>query len=144
MLISDLPLKNREDLVLTGPDETVANAASQLSEGNFGALPVCNQAGGLVGILSERDIVRGFSEHGVKLSDINVSELMTAEVVTCQLGDDVNEVMGIMNARGFRHLPVLGGDHLHSIVSSRDVMAAMLEETTSHFRTMGLAYEMVR
>ena len=76
--------------------------------------------------------------------DMKVSDLMTADVVTCQLGDEVNEIMQVMNQRGFRHLPVLDGIRLHSIVSSRDVMAAMLEETATNFRTMGLAYEMVR
>ena len=144
MLISELPLNDHEDLAFVGPDEAVSTVATILSEGNIGALPVCNQSGGLVGILSERDIVHGLCRHGNLLGDMKVSDLMSADVVTCQLGDEVNEIMQVMNQRGFRHLPVLDGIRLHSIVSSRDVMAAMLEETATNFRTMGLAYEMVR
>ena len=144
MKINELQIKYNTDLAITHPDETISKVAAILSELNIGALPVCDQSGDLIGIISERDIVRGFSENGDKLSDLKVSNLMTSEVITCRLEDNVNEIMEVMNKCGFRHLPVLDDDRLYSIISSRDVMAAILEEMKTNFRNMALAYETVR
>ncbi len=144
MLIDDLALKNTGDLAVIGPDDKISKATNVLNGLNIGALPVCNSSGEIVGILSERDIVRGMSDNGSELQDLDVSDLMTTEVVTCGPTDDVGDVMAIMDDRRIRHIPVVKDDNLVSIVSSRDVMSAVLDETKTHFKNMGLAYEMVR
>ncbi len=64
MRIEDLLLKTHRNLITIAPDETAATAAEVLTANNIGALPVCDPAGRLVGILSERDIVHGLSECG--------------------------------------------------------------------------------
>ena len=144
MLIDDLALKNTGDLAVIGPDDKISKATNVLNGLNIGALPVCNSSGEIVGILSERDIVRGMSDNGSELQDLDVSDLMTTEVVTCGPTDDVGDVMAIMDDRRIRHIPVVKDDNLVSIVSYRDVMSAVLDETKTHFKNMGLAYEMVR
>jgi CBS domain-containing protein len=144
MQIDELPLTNANYLAVTNPDETISKVALIITERNIGALPVCDKSGKLVGIISERDIVHGFSEKGADLNELKVSDLMTSNVISCHPGDDVNEIMEVMNKHGIRHVPVLDGDKLFSIVSSRDVMSAILMETKANFQTMGLAYETVR
>lgn len=144
MQIKDLPLKSRADLAITQVDDTIPKTAAMLSSLNIGALPVCDPSGKIIGILSERDIVRGVSENAADLNNLTVADLMTAKVMTCNLDDDTEKVMEIMRKNGFRHLPVLDDDRLISIVSSRDIMAAVLGETKTNFKNMGLAYEMVR
>ena len=144
MKINDLPLTNASDLALTQPDETVSEAATIMTTRNIGALPVVDQSGDLVGIISERDIVHGFTENPSALNNQTVSGLMTREVITCRLDDEVNEIMEEMEKHNIRHVPVLDGARLFSIISSRDLMAAVLTETKAHFHTIGLAYETVR
>ena len=144
MQIDDLPLTERNDLATTQADQSVSTVAATLKANNIGAMPVCDQSGAVIGIISERDIVQGFAERGAGLGDLKVSDLMTSNVITCHLGDDVNNIMEIMNENKIRHIPVLDGDELYSIVSSRDVMTVVLNETKANFHTIGLAYETVR
>jgi CBS domain-containing protein len=144
MLIDELHLKSNHDLISIQSAEKVSKAADVLNRHNIGALPVFGDTGDLVGIISERDIVRGLSENGAGLQDLSVSELMTKDVITCTPDDDVNDIMAVMNDNGIRHIPVIEENHLSGVVSSRDLMAAVLEETKSHCQTLGLAYEMVR
>ncbi len=144
MLIDDLSLKTIDELVTIEPNASAATAIKLLTDNNIGALPVCDDAGELVGILSERDIVRGLSQGKNNHDTLNVSDLMTSDVVTCTHGDDVDDIMAVMNDRKIRHVPVVDDGLLNTIVSSRDIMYAMLDEARDHARTMSLAYEMVR
>lgn len=144
MQIADLSLKNNADLLTINPESAASNAVSILNRYNIGALPVCNAAGDLVGIISERDIVRGLTENKIDLERLNVSDLMTSDVVTCSPEDEVDEIMAIMDERHIRHIPVVEEGRLSTIVSSRDIMSAMLEEAVTRANTMSLAYEMVR
>jgi len=144
MQITDLNLKHDKNLVTIDPAAAVSKAAAVLDGHNIGALPVCAPSGNLVGIISERDIVRGLSEKGQDVNGLTVADLMTHDVITCKPGDDVNEIMSVMDERRIRHIPVIEGSRLSAIVSSRDVMGALLEETKTHCETLGLAYEMVR
>tara|TARA_B100000315_G_scaffold259977_1_gene318482 strand:- start:1644 stop:2078 length:435 start_codon:yes stop_codon:yes gene_type:complete len=144
MKINDLALTSAGDLALTQPDETISKAATVMTTRNIGALPVIDQSGDLIGIISERDIVHGFSERRAALNDQKVSDLMTTDVITCHLDDEVNEIMAEMQKHNIRHVPVLDASRLFSIISSRDLMAAVLKETKAHFHTLGLAYETVR
>ena len=144
MQIDDLSLSNDNDLIIIQPEATVSEAANVLNAHKVGALPVCNPDGELVGIISERDIVRGLSEIGFDLPELSVSDLMTDNVITCGPNDDVNEIMGVMDDNHIRHIPVLKDNRLNSIISSRDIISAVLEETKTQCKTMSLAYEMVR
>jgi len=144
MQIGDLSLKGSQDLATVHPDVAVSDAIALLSRYNIGALPVCDASGDLIGIISERDIVRGLSENTAGLDDLTVADLMTSDVVTCSPGDDLEKVMSMMDEQHIRHIPVLEQGRLSTIVSSRDVMSAVLEEAMARATNMSLAYEMVR
>jgi CBS domain-containing protein len=144
MRIKDIMNETDRDLITVGPDETARAASEILTSNNIGAVVVCDGAGRMIGILSERDIVHGLSERGSDVSRVAVAELMTAEVVTCGPGDDVGDTMSMMNAHHIRHLPVLVDGRPAAMVSSRDLMEALLEETEKQRDIFANAYEMVR
>lgn len=144
MRIKDIISETNRDLITISPDETAQAASGILTSNNIGAVVVCDRLGRMVGILSERDIVHGLSERGSEISGVTVAELMTAEVITCGLEDDVGDIVSIINAHHFRHLPVLVDGHPAAMVSSRDVMEAFLGTTEKQRDIFANAYEMVR
>jgi len=144
MQIANLSLTAKTDLVTILPDTAVSKAVVLLNQHNIGALPVCDSSGSLIGIVSERDIVRGLSEGNVDLDKLIVEDLMTANVITCSSEDDIEDIMAVMDGNHIRHIPVMGAEGLSTMISSRDVMAAALAEAKTHVNTLSLAYEMVR
>lgn len=144
MNIEDIRLRDDSDLIVVGPDDTVMQAANALAKNNIGALPVCDAAGKLVGILSERDIVREVSLQGPGLFEQKLSAVMTNEVFTCKPGDDTNDVMEVMQANRFRHIPVVVDGRVTRMISTRDLMGAVLEEVREQRGTLAVAYELVR
>lgn len=144
MQIEDLLHKTQRNLITIDPDETAEAAAEVLTTNNIGALPVCDRDGRLVGILSERDIVNGLSKRGGDIAGVKVSELMSPKVVTCGPQDDVGDTMSVMSERYFRHIPVLVDGRPSAMISSRDVMEALLEKTEAQRDVFANAYEMVR
>lgn len=144
MKIKDLYLKNNPELVTILSDAPAMNAVTLLNQHNIGALPVRDPSGELVGIISERDIIRSLSESNLGLDNMTVENLMTPDVATCGPDDDVTRVLEIMDERQIRHIPVLVAGRLSNIISSRDVITAALGESKSRLTDMVLAYEMVR
>ncbi len=124
------------DVVTILPDRTLADAARLLSERRIGAVVVADADGGLVGILSERDIVRALSRSGSEALASAVRAHMTADVVTCTSGMLVVEVMEVMTRGKFRHLPVVEGGRLAGIVSIGDVVKHRLAEIESEQRAL--------
>ena len=144
MLIEDILLNKDNSLVTIGPDAAVADVVATLTEHNIGALPVCDGDGALVGIISERDVVRNIARQGDSVLDLRISDVMTKDVVTCTPADDANDVMGVMKGNRIRHVPVVTDGRVINMVSARDAMVAMLEESLEQRRTLATAYEIVR
>lgn len=144
MQIGDLALHRERELVTTRPDATVSSVAARLSENNIGAMLVCDADGQLVGIISERDIIRSLAGSDGEFGALTVDALMTTDVVTCEPSDDLDHAMAVMDEHGIRHLPVVVDGRLATIVSSRDILRALLTKTKTHAKTLALAYEMVR
>jgi CBS domain-containing protein len=128
MLIAQILAAKGGDVVTTRPDATVAEVASLLKAKRIGAVVVTDPAGNLSGILSERDLARGLADHGAKLLDMRVSQLMTVEVVTCSPDDGIGQLMQTMTERRFRHLPVVEDGRMIGIISIGDVVKHRLQE----------------
>jgi CBS domain-containing protein len=111
-----------------GPNETLAQAAGRLADHRIGALVVTNGDRKVVGILSERDIVRMIARHGAAALGQSVREAMTAKVKICNDSHTINQVMEIMTAGRFRHLPVERNGELDGIISIGDVVKKRIEE----------------
>jgi CBS domain-containing protein len=112
-------------------DAMVSEAIARLVQNNIGSLPVTDGEGRLVGIFSERDVLRGIHNRGEGFAGIRVSEVMTPNPVTCRLDDDVNDVMGAMSGRRIAKVPVLDGSQLVGIVSVGDVIKVMFDRVNS-------------
>ncbi len=122
-------LKHKGHHVVTvGPLQTVASVVKVLTQNRIGAAPVINEAGQLVGIISERDIIRGISGQGDAVLTRPAEELMTREVRTCSSEDQLVDIMQVMTHQRFRHLPVVQNGALDGIVSIGDVVKQRLEE----------------
>lgn len=114
-------------VVTLGPDATLSQAASVLARERVGALVITNGDRKIAGILSERDIVRTLAKEGAAALDKPVRDSMTARVKTCSEHHTINDVMEIMTAGRFRHLPVERNGLLHGIVSIGDVVKKRIE-----------------
>jgi CBS domain-containing protein len=108
------------------PDATVVELLGELAEHNVGALPVVD-GGNLIGIVSERDVVRRLHAGGAALLHARVADIMTTEVTTCSPSDDVADVAAVMTSRRFRHLPVVVEGELAGIVSIGDMVKARID-----------------
>ena len=111
---------------------TVLEAARFMMEHNIGAVPVMRD-GGLVGILSERDIMNRVVAVGRTPGTTAVSEVMTANPRAVPADESIDECLFIMREFGFRHLPIVDGKELKGLVSLRDLLmrqAAEIERQT--------------
>jgi CBS domain-containing protein len=116
-------LKQKGRAVATIPPTlTLIEAAGRLTQRRIGALVVVDGQGEIAGIISERDIVRALAEAGAACLTRPVTEIMTHQVVTCQEGDTLDELMAMMTGRRFRHVPVVAEGDLVGIVSIGDVV----------------------
>lgn len=109
---------------------TVEDAAVMLADNHIGAIVVTDATGGIAGILSERDVAVSLPKFGAALGETLVSEIMTADVVACDTGTTVKQVLDIMVSNGIRHLPVVESDELKGVVSLRDVVGNWLGAIT--------------
>jgi CBS domain-containing protein len=104
------------------PSMTLLDVAGKLAARRIGAVVVVGTRGEVVGIISERDIIRALGEEGLAALKRPVGEIMTRQVVTCQETDTLDELMAMMTARRFRHLPVVTDNALVGIISIGDVV----------------------
>ncbi|GAA5123599.1 CBS domain-containing protein [Pseudonocardia adelaidensis] len=126
MRIADV-LRNKGTTVATvGPGATVAELLGVLADHNVGALPVID-GGRIIGIVSERDVVRRLHAGGAALLQARVADIMTTEVTTCSPNDDVSDLAAVMTSRRFRHLPVVVDGELAGIVSIGDLVKARID-----------------
>lgn len=133
MLIRDL-LKNQVT-TFAEPHQTVLEVARLMVEHNIGAVPVLKQ-GELVGIFSERDLMKRVVVHGKDPARTPVSEVMTEDPLTVQPQDDLETCMTLMRRHGFRHLLVCTGRELRGVVSLRDILLHDLDEKGDEVRMM--------
>lgn len=112
-------------LISCRPEDTVKSAATLLATNKIGAMPVVDQTGKLIGLLSERDIVRAFSIRNCDVMTMLVGELMSSNPVTCNKDDSMERAMLLMNRHRFRHLPVMDEGDLFGMLSIRDALEDM-------------------
>ena len=129
-VLSVLTHKGHE-VVTVAPQQTVAWVVKVLAQNRIGAVPVISEEGQLIGIISERDIIRGMSEHADAVLTLPADQLMTRDVKTCSSEDQLVDLMEVMTLQRIRHLPVIENGALHGIVSIGDVVKQRLEEVQS-------------
>jgi CBS domain-containing protein len=127
MRIADV-LRNKGASVATiTPETSVSGLLTELTVHNIGAMVVMSPDG-LVGIVSERDVVRKLHELGAEILRRPVSEIMTTLVATCAPSDSVDSLSALMTTNRVRHVPVMDNGRLAGIVSIGDVVKTRMEE----------------
>lgn len=122
-----LERKGREVATIP-PTSTVSDAVAMLAEVGVGALVVSPDGRTVVGILSERDVVRHLAREGGRVLEATVDRLMKAAVITCSSGSSSDDLMGMMTEGRFRHVPVVDDGVLVGIVSIGDVVKVRIEQ----------------
>jgi CBS domain-containing protein len=110
------------------PTATLETAVRTLAEHRIGALLVLGTDRRVIGILSERDIVRVLAEQGAGVLSQPLSQIMTRKVVTCNSSETIGVIMERMTAGKFRHVPVVEQEQVIGVVSIGDVVKYRLQE----------------
>jgi CBS domain-containing protein len=128
MIVSQILKAKGSDVTTIGPEASLAEAATKLARARIGALVVTARDGEIVGIISERDIVKAVAVSRGQAVDQAVEAVMTHKVATCAPADSLESLMREMTARRVRHLPVVNDNRLAGIISIGDVVKYRLDE----------------
>jgi CBS domain-containing protein len=135
MTIATILARKGVKVVTIRPEQTLREALAMLAQHSIGALIVTDATGTLVGILSERDIVRE-AVRNERFFDLGVDRIMTKTVIAGTPADDLTAVAITMTNKRFRHLPVLDGGKLVGVISLGDVMKAQRDEYLGEVDTL--------
>lgn len=127
MTVAAILAKKGRDVFTVPADLSISEVVQILTSRRIGAVVVVDSAARILGIVSERDVVRALARGGGALEG-SVSSIMTAKVVTCTDRNTINEVMARMTEGRFRHLPVVEDGRLSGIISIGDVVKARIEQ----------------
>ncbi len=128
MTVKAILSRKGNDVVTADPNATLAEAVRILAARRIGALVVTGADRRIIGIVSERDVVRVLGDRGPAALEQPISEVMTRKVTTCSMRDTVAELMERMTEGKFRHVPVVEDGRLAGIVSIGDVVKWRVHE----------------
>ena len=128
MKVSSILKRKGTDVVTVQPNLTVAAAAREMTKKEIGSLVVSNDGQTVLGLIGERDIVRGLAYYGAHVGELRVSDLMNRSVVTCDPEQTVTSTMAAMTQYRARHLPVVQNHALCGLVSIGAAVKHRLEE----------------
>jgi CBS domain-containing protein len=127
-VVRDLLARKGTDVVSITPTASVLEAARLMNDRSVGGLLVVDDAGTLLGIFTERDILRRVVAANLPPETTKVSDVFTRDVVTCLPETSVDEVGAIMSNRRVRHLPVVDAGGLHGVITIGDLLAHRVSE----------------
>lgn len=129
MKVKEYLAKLKRVVITCRPEDTVETAATLLVTNQIGAMPVRDANGHIVGMLSEREIMRGLSQQGKQVERLLVGDLMAKKLITCAPDDAMVAARTLMKASRVRHLLVMEDDRLVGLLSISDVLEAILQDT---------------
>jgi len=125
----DTILKNKGHNVFTiRPEHSITETAALLSAKKVGVAVVCDGKGKVLGVISERDIVKAIAQFGKGALEMAVRNVMTTPALTCKLDDAAKKILEVMTDKRVRHLPVVEGEELVGIVSIGDAVNLRLQQ----------------
>ena len=136
MIVKNILAEKRGNVVTIHPTANLATAVKLLAEHRIGAVVILGADSRVVGILSERDIVRSLAERGPTALEEPVGQVMTRDVKTCSEEDSIVDLMGHMTTGKFRHMPVVQQGKLIGIVSIGDVVKRHVEEIDQEAKSL--------
>ena len=131
-VVRDLLARKGTDVVSITPSASVLEAARLMNDRSVGGLVVVDEAGALLGIFTERDILRRVVAANLSAETTKVADVFTRDIITCVPETTVDECGAIMSNRRVRHLPVVDAGGLHGVVTIGDLLAHRVsdQETT--------------
>ncbi len=128
--VRDLLARKSGEVLSIAPSDTVLAAALVMNQHGIGGLVVLDE-GKLLGVFTERDILRRVVAAGRSPADTRVREVMTSPVITCLPETSIEECGAIMSGKRIRHLPVTDARGLIGLVTSGDLLAFQVAEHTA-------------
>lgn len=130
MKIGEFLKRARQQLVTCLPDSSLAALARLMYSHGIGAMPVCEESNRMIGIVSERDLVRVFARTDwSELQYLRARDIMTTRVISCGPEDTMRAAQDLMRTNHFRHLPVVQDGRVQGMLSLRDTLALRLQES---------------
>ena len=136
MLVEDILARKGTQVIAVTPACTVREMAKITATRNIGTTIVADADGAMLGIISERDLVRALGQLEGDCSELPVSELMTRSVITCTPETTINEALSLMGLHRIRHLPVIEADKVAGLISIRDLLEFRLEGLEENFAAL--------
>jgi CBS domain-containing protein len=136
MTVEHILAAKGRNVVTIEPERTLGEAARLLDEKRIGAVVVSDADHAVLGIFSERDIVKAVARGGPTALDESVSRYMTTKVITCTGRSAISELMELMTAQKFRHVPIIEDGRLNGIVSIGDIVKHRLAEIQAEHRAL--------
>ena len=131
--IANILMVKGPDVIVAGPNSTVMDAARLMAEANVGSV-IVKDGDELLGIFTERDLLRRVVVRGKAPDATPLSDVMSAPLKTCGLEDSVQDVVDCLTREHIRHLAVVEDGALVGAISLRDVMAAQLRDMNQKIR----------
>jgi CBS domain-containing protein len=129
MTVAAILKEKASGVISVRPDDGIETVCQKLADKGIGAVMVLRGDGGIAGILSERDIVRGLAMIGTDLLQQSADTIMTRNVMVCSSKDTIEDVMHLMTKRRIRHLPVVDNGKLIGMISIGDVVKRRIAAT---------------
>jgi CBS domain-containing protein len=129
MKVKDYLATIKRVIITCRPEDTMETAATLLATNHIGAMPVRDANGRIVGMFSERDIIKAFSQRGREVQRLLVGDLMSRTLIVCTPEDTMVTARKSMKANRIRHLLVMEDGHLVGLLSISDVLEVILQDT---------------
>jgi len=126
--IKDIARISGRPVITIAPDATVRQAVQTMVDSHIGALPVVDKNGAVLGIVSERDLLKSCALGSGTIDTTNVETVMTKDIVIALVEDDIEYISSVMTQHGIRHMPVMAGPKLANMISMRDIVNAELAD----------------
>ncbi|KCZ93902.1 CBS domain-containing protein [Hyphomonas johnsonii] len=136
MTIDQILNDKGQEVISVGAENTLNEAAKVLDVRRIGAVVALDDGGAIIGVLSERDIVRQVARLGHNALEMKVGDAMTRDVVTVTSTMRIDHAMQLMTDRRIRHLPVLRNDRMIGFVSIGDLVKWKIAETEAEAEAM--------
>ncbi|HEY5303497.1 MAG TPA: CBS domain-containing protein [Acidimicrobiales bacterium] len=136
MQVKGLLANKGREVATISQERTVEDALQLLRERGIGALVVTGPKPPLVGILSERDVVRALATDGVDALTKSVLDVMSTSITTCGESTTIDSLMALMTNKRIRHVPVIEDGELRGIISIGDVVKSRVDELETEKREL--------
>ena len=121
-------LKDIKENISFNLDTPISEIAAVIKEKSIGAVPIIDDQNKLIGIVSERDIVTKMVVEARDADLTTAQEIMTKEIISANLDDDLEQTIGVMKSKNIRHMPVTDSDgKLTDFFSIRDFLNAEIK-----------------